>query len=472
MKKSAVLFFVICFTSMFAALFSSSWDGGDVRLMGAGNCVIVLPDSTNIADLFGAGFSSFLIGRDKKNVISLSGTRDIMNDSFFLRSDVTGLDFSGEKSNYMLFWFSPGDALMIQPQYLNIFTPASLSEGSYIDNGGGARVRYSHSFGGGLSLGGMVKFAAKYSVTNATIWAPDPFTGQKETVRDFEFLLDAGLDLGNGFAFAVSAGQAVPLIYMKKPPNVISNFFYIYDFFGGDDQGYSVNGVAKGPSGNLVYKYEVEGININAGAQYIRPGVVEAVVSGGAVLGYGSKYSQAQTGSNDAGSDEKGTAYDASLKLRAFPASWLTAGFSAEGSGITFNWQDSPIQTKYTSDIAAGASYMGETVRVPVEFFAHFQDGTELLSRYGGIRGGVEWDALKWLTLRAGGSWPCIAEFVRDYSVKYLYELTAGFGLNFGGIKADCGVAYSARSQYESDAGGWEYSNKLTSIGLNIRYDM
>jgi hypothetical protein len=470
--KISILFLI--FMSLFVVSHASEWDGGTVRMMSLGNIGIALPDSSNIVDLYSEGFSSFLVYREKSDVVSLSGLYHQIDSKFFGETNrTTAVDLTDKNSNYIIHWFTPGDVVTVQPIYLNIFTPATNSFGNEVQNFGGAEIKYAHLFGSGFSAGAMVKYTTEYRTSDTGISLGGgtfyEYNDHKITTNDLEFLADIGLMMDNGLAVAVSAGRTVPSIYMSRLPDSVSNSYHGFDYFGFNEYGYSGSGVSSGYGNSIGYKFDTDGVNVNAGVQYIKTGVIDASFSGGADLGY--SYSYNDTPNIDYWNiDQKGTAYNAALKCRVYPADGLTAGLSAEGSAIDYTWENVKQGTTYWSDITAGVSYQAGPVKIPVEGFAHFNDGYYLYDRYGGVRGGLEWQATSWLTLRAGCNWPGITEYIKDITPEYIHEYTGGFGLNFGAIKADCGISYSERSYDENDFGSitGHYNNKITA-GLGLK---
>jgi hypothetical protein len=470
-KKILSAFLIVLFA---APVFSAWWDGGTVRMMSLGNISTALPDATSVVDLYSQGFSSFLAYRKWADVASTSGLYDKTGKNFFGSENNTAVtDFSDGTGNYIMRWYSPYDAVVIQPEYLNAFIPSSAAFGGGADswNSGGTSVQYAHLFGYGISGGAMVKYATEYETSEETIWVGmgTPLNTHKHTIRDYEFLVDAGYRVNDNLFFAVSGGKTVPPIYVKNPPNLLYNAFSGFDFLSFDENGYSGSGVSTGGGHYIDYTFNTNGVNLNAGMQYIKEGSVEAVVSGGVIEGYRYDYNQLSDVIGSGTMTQKGTAYNAAIKLRFFPARGLTAAFSATGSGLDYSWDNGPKHTSYISDITAGVCYQSWYFRVPVEIFGHVSDGYWLYSRYAAIRGGIEWDAASWLTLRAGADWPGITEFVRDYSVDYIYEYTAGLGLNLGRLKADFGISYGRRDYSDDFSAGDNFRNYQTTFGINVK---
>ncbi len=463
--KKRLLYLLFVFT-LSSSLFSSSWDGGGVRMMALGNTSIAMPDSTSVIDLYSDGFASLLCYRDKADVVSLSGAYDQLYTTFF-GGYTSGTGITDERGNYILHWFSPEDALMIHPFYLNVFSV--LFDGVESRNTGGARIEYSRVIGGGFSAGAMFKYLGAYETSGATVYTSDYLTKHSDTIRDLEWLVDAGFKMDNGLAFAVSGGYTVPQAVAKRAPDMIEYTYATSNFLAFNNYGFSGSGISSGPTGDINYRFESSGVNINAGAQYIKKGEIEASISGGAVFGFNYDYRTASDVFPSMDMYQKGTAYNASLKCRVFPAKDITAGFMAQGSGVDYTSDVLLPATEYFADIAAGASYDAGFIRVPVEIFGHLQDGAWLYKRYAGIRGGAEWEVLPWLTVRAGGSWPGIQEYARDFHHNFIYELTAGLGINMGNLKADIGASHSERSYTQESYGEQDYLNKKTTFGLSLK---
>jgi len=471
-KIKAIILFIEIITSMYFFadfVYCSWWDGGPARMASLGNINIVLPDSSNIIDLFAAGFDSGMLLRNG-NVISFCPAAIYYN--YVQNGDIGAqinekfnsiyLQAENDRDNYIFLRLSSADAIAIYPEYENAFNGNSInnivlvSHSSYAwyssSNMPGIKINYAHSFNSIVSAGIDFEYLVSYDAVDDSsypfmfIGNPPYIKSENETSRFFGFSADINIKLMDELSLAVSAGRQLPqsdLFFLRE------DIFYS-DW--ADTHGFTGGGNCNGPELRLNNKFSSNWANINVAVDYEKNNVFEAVFSSGIMLGFGYNYTNTvvspyyglNIGQNYT-QKMNGTGYEASLQYR-FYTGIMTFGFSATGELLDYlyiinypSWYSwitmmpatriSGRDTNYNSDISTGASMQEGAFNIPVELFAHFNNGYWLFDRYGGIRGGIEWNVQNWLSLRVGIELPLLCEFVRNASAKYNYTLTAGLGI-------------------------------------------
>jgi hypothetical protein len=474
--------------------------------MGLGEVGIVLPDETSVIDLYSEGFSSLLTEREPADIISFSPLYDRQTEYMYIKPIVPKYN-KGQSlliglpdvySNFLFFRITPDDAVMIQPQFTNNFASPFVSIIENLD-AAAMKVNYSHSFENGFSAGAKAAYSADYRTNKGWTYTlfdtaniPGPvymMLSGSVTIKYFDYSVDVSYKLNEEMTVALSGGSDVPSGFTKNFPSNLSGmnsstyimsqspeydgYFGSGNYYGGDPNVYYY-------SANVGYNFSTTGHNLNIGVQYIKKGVVEALFSAGIIPDYHNEFKETTTvpGVYE-NMEESGRGFNAQLKCRLNINDGLTAGIMAEGKGVdySYNYDDSGfvnkgMDTEYNSDAAAGLTYQMGNFTIPAEFFGHTQNGPG--NKYAGIRGGVEYKALDWLSLRLGGEWPGIYESFNDSGENYNYTFTGGAGVIFGSFHADFAILYSNSGYWSGDiafpSSIQTTDTSVTKISLDLTY--
>jgi hypothetical protein len=494
LKRLVVLIVFICLAS---SGYCGWWDGGPARVQALGGVDIVLQDASNIVDLYSLGHTSMLVYREKANVAAMAAQsgcqqydisqNDIINKWGVIpgfgviipldlqnKSNTVTTGLLDPQSNYYIFWISPDDVLRVQPLYENVFTGKKLNEsglfesefrGSESVNQGSGSLEYAHNFGNNMSAGAMFGYGVIYDTADGSgapiMGKSDVYdlTGFNETRYFMNYLLDFSIKLNPESVLALSAGSVLPRNLGKKFPlgSVLGNTHDIIDTFNGPDYDGTfgsgvITGVPEFYAGKPVSidsAIASSGYNLNLGYSYLKSSAMELAVNAGLILDYADSL-KLQSDEVYLDQSEAGIGYNASAKFRAFIGDNWTAGIMAQANAVDYKFsikddygETTGMDTAYITDESAGLSYKAGSITIPVELFAHFMNGNYIFNRYGGVRGGVEWNAVDWLSLRLGGSLPFVTEYVYPFTIKSAYQATGGIGLIFGAFKTDIGISYT-----------------------------
>jgi hypothetical protein len=489
MKKIFFIFSIFLFS--FPA-FCAWWDGGAARMASLGGIDIVLPDSTNVIDLYSQGYTSSLVFRERQNIISLAGETDFIKQveegqyishAFYFNS----LD---ENSNYFIIWPDENSAVVFKPYYFNEYynNGVGLPVGSSRNLAAG-EVRYSRKFGDKISAGLMLRYSGSLENQDVMVGSLDShgnyiFSAVNEAIQGYklDFMLDSSVKINDNMILAVSGGINKPQLTYKK--SLID--YILYDYTEEAYRWYDGKSGVKNISYISNYSYYTRGTNFNIGLQCGAEKKFSALFSAGMTAGYEFNQDQETSPGNHLIYNEKGIGVNAAVKCCAYVGNDMVLGISATGNMLDYAYKngfgysyfiplpDSGRATYYDASFSLGAAYISGNFKVPVEIFGNFMNDYEydrLYHKYGGVRGGVEWDATDWLTLRLGGDWPGIREFERGVQTKSIYEITGGFGLNLGMVRANLGAGYYARNE-SRDPDTWlfdSYSANCTSIFFDIK---
>ncbi len=490
--------FVTVFIFFSLSGFCSWWDGGIARVMGLGEVGIVLPDETSVIDLYSEGFSSLLTGREPADIISLSPLYDRQTKYMYQKviipnyMKIPGLAIGLPDVNpgFLFFDITQDDAVMVQPLCNNSFVSSNYMNVEKNSDIAALKVDYAHSFENGLSAGVMAAYSAEYRTEKGrTYIITDPFFMQMynmssggATVKYFDYSADVSYKLNEEMTVALSGGSDVPSGFIKSSPsNLIGPNAGVYILSQSPEyDGYFGSGNYHGAMADVNYNFSTTGHDLNIGVQYIKKGIVEALLSAGIIPDYHNEFKETTTvpGVYE-NMEESGRGFDVRLKCRYNICDWITAGILAEGNGVdySYNYDDSGLiskgmDTEYNSDDAAGITCHIWNFTIPVEFFGHTQNGPG--NKYAGIRGGVEYKVLDWLSLRLGGEWPGIYESFNGSGENCNYSVTGGCGVNFGSLQADFGILYSDAKYWDDDfmfPGSMETSETSeTKISLGLTY--
>ena len=460
--------------------------------MGMGGVNIVMPGSGEVLDLFGEGFASLVVLREKGTVISLSprmeySTREEFGYSNYeLKAGAWGKD-----GTYYYFWITPYDAFMVRPSYTYSSYQHAGNSGNVGTDFAGGRLDYGHDFGNGITGGLMLEYQLSYMKWNnysGLVLVPvDAYTitfedvdEHKDTSKFAAYSIDLNYKLSDEALIAISCGSVMPVNLVKPgmKNNEIYDMQYLTQFNLYD--GYFGSGVISGDTISIDYNYETSGYNLNLGAQYIKKSSLELLASAGVILGYRKIF---RTVSETAGASqqttETGTGYNAALKCRMYLGDNVILGAMAKGNGVDYSYKFEPdivparegVDTSFYSEFSAGAAFIAGDFKIPLELFGYAKNGPGIFDKYGGIRGGAQWDAAEWLSLRVGGSWPFLTTPVDYWIVKGAFDITGGAGISVGNLQINLGILYDYMEQESVNTLFRFYETKLEGI-LKISYAM
>jgi hypothetical protein len=183
------------------------------------------------------------------------------------------------------------------------------------------------------------------------------------------------------------------------------------------------------------------------GFSYKKDRVIESAASLALILGksFENLYSDpAMNTKND------GTGIRLDIKCRYYAGDNYIIAFSANADIYDYAYnnpgvmgQETGRSTDYNASVCAGVSYNAAGMAVPLEIFAVTGHGSGFYDKYSGIRGGLEYEILPGLLLRAGANWPFLIE--KKSGVKDVFDIegTAGLEIRTGLLNLGLAAGYT-----------------------------